>query len=433
MSGLFAARGSLSALAPEARAHLIDRGAAQDDAIREQTASLIRTVREAGDAALRRMSSDFDGALLGELEVPRTAWLAARDGLDPALRTALERAAENIRAAHEAFAPTTRRFVSADGVVLERRPGPLDRVGVYAPGGRAAYPSSLLMGLVPARVAGVPQVIICSPPGPAGIPDATVLAAAAIGGADRLFAVGGAGAIAAMAYGTSSIPRVDRIVGPGNAWVMEAKLQVSHMVGIDSPAGPSELLILADDSAGPAALARELAAQAEHDPRAAVVLITTAAGLGDAVERELTRLLDRAPRAAIIREALAARSASLTADTLDEALAFASDYGAEHVLVACRNARAVADRVRHAGTVFIGESSSVAFGDYLTGANHVLPTGGTTRCWSGLSTDDFCRWTTYQEVSPQSAALLAADAECLARAEGLPAHAEAARAWGPKG
>lgn len=429
MSGLFAVVGRLSVLAPAARARLLDRGTRRDADVREKTQALISAVREEGDVALRRMAAEFDHASIDELEVPRAAWLTARDRLETPLRKALERAAENIRAVHEAFVPVPQRYVSADGVVLVRRPDPLDRVGVYAPGGRAAYPSSLLMGLVPARVAGVPLVVACSPPGPTGTPDATVLAAAAIGGADRLFALGGAGAIAAMAYGTPSVPRVDRIVGPGNAWVMEAKLQVARDVGIDSPAGPSELLILADDSATPAVLARELAAQAEHDPRASVVLITTSVGLGAAVSAELERLLDRAPRAMVIRDALAARSASLIVETVDEALAFASDYGAEHVLVAWRDAPAVADRVRHAGTVFIGESSSGAFGDYLTGANHVLPTGGAARCWSGLTTEDFCRWTTLQEVSPDSAARLAADVERLALAEGLPAHAAAARAW----
>jgi histidinol dehydrogenase len=302
-------------------------------------------------------------------------------------------------------------------------------VGVYAPGGAAAYPSSVLMGVVPARVAGVREIVLCSPPGPTGRPSDVVLAAAALGGVSRVFALGGAGAIAAMAYGTESVPRVDRIVGPGNAYVAEAKLQVASVVAIDSPAGPSELLVLADESADPVLVARELLAQAEHDPLAAVVAVTTSARAAEAIRAALAELLPAQPRRSICATALARQGAVLWADSLDDAIAFANAYAPEHLLLVLGELDAALAKVRNAGTVFVGAGASVAFGDYMTGANHVLPTGGLARSYSGLSTLDFVRWTTYQRVSPAAAARLASDVAAFADAEGLPGHAMAARAW----
>jgi histidinol dehydrogenase len=313
--------------------------------------------------------------------------------------------------------------------VITRRPDPLARVGVYAPGGRATYPSSLLMGVVPAKVAGVREVIVCSPPDRDGTPSAVLLAAAEIAGADRMFAVGGAGAIAAMAWGTKTITRVDRIVGPGNAYVAEAKLQVAGVVAIDAPAGPSELLVIADASADPDVVAREMLAQAEHDPLAAVVLVSTSRSLAGAVEREIARSIGAEPRAAIIRDAFAARGGIILAPSIDAAITFASDYAAEHVLVCCREGVRVAARVRNAGTIFTGAAGGVAFGDYMTGANHVLPTGGLARGYSGLSTEDFYRWTTTQRISRAAAGSLASDVGMFADSEGLPGHAAAARQW----
>jgi histidinol dehydrogenase len=259
-----------------------------------------------------------------------------------------------------------------------------------------------------------------------------VLAAAALAGVDRVFSLGGAGAIAAMAYGTESVPAVDRIVGPGNAYVAEAKVQVSSRVAIDSPAGPSELLVLADDSADALVVARELLAQAEHDPAAAVVLVTTSAALASAVEAELSWLIDEAPRAAIIRASLAARGAILVATTLDEAIAFSDAWAPEHLslVVRAEAEAATLDRLRNAGTIFVGASASVAYGDYMSGANHVLPTGGAARSYSGLSTLDFMRWTTSQRIPPATARSLAEDVGVFADAEGLPGHAAAARQWG---
>lgn len=425
----FAVRGGVPAANTPAWRALFDRSTSADADVRDHTAAIIARVRNDGDAALRALALEFDGATLDALDVPRRAWRRALASLDPALRGALERSAGNIRAAHDAFRPQAQSFTTVDGVVITRRPDPLDCVGVYAPGGRATYPSSLLMGVVPARVAGVREVVVCSPPSRDGHPAAVLLAAAEIAGADRVFAVGGAGAIAAMAWGTSSVPRVDRIVGPGNAYVAEAKLQVSGVTAIDAPAGPSELLLIADDSADPAVVAREMVAQAEHDPLAAVVLVSTSGALARHVERAIETLIAAEPRAAIIRDAFAARGGLVTVASLERALEFAAQYAAEHVLVCCRRGSGVVERVRNAGTIFTGAAGSVAFGDYMTGANHVLPTGGLARGYSGLSTEDFCRWTTTQRITRGAARALAADVGIFADAEGLPGHAAAARQW----
>ena len=413
------------------RRALFDRtAAAGSDDVRERTAAIIARVRRDGDTALRALAAEFDHATLDALDVPVSRCQAALDMLDPGLRQSLERAANNIRHVHQAFLPVTQETESEPGVVVGRRPDPLGRVGVYAPGGRAAYPSSVLMGVIPARVAGVGQIVVCSPPsGDTGVPSAVVLAAAALAGADRVFALGGAGAIAALAYGTESVPRVDRIVGPGNAYVAEAKIQVASAVAIDSPAGPSELLVLADASADPRFIAREMLAQAEHDPLAAVVAIVTSETVASAVCRALDELLPVQPRADIVTVALQGQGAVLWADSVDSAIAFANQYAAEHLLLIVSSPDSVLPLLRNAGTIFVGSYSSVAFGDYMTGANHVLPTGGLARSYSGLSTLDFVRWTTYQRVTRDAAARMADDVGVFADAEQLGGHALAARAW----
>ncbi len=433
------ASGALPALDDDTRRALMTRGTDHD--VTAQTRAIIDAVRTRGDAALCEFAERFDGVpserfrdvSLDRFDVPRAEWMRALDALDTGVRRALDRAAANIRTVHAAFRPMPVEVSPEPGIVIGRRPDPLSRVGVYAPGGRAAYPSSLLMGAIPARVAGVGEVIVCSPPGVTGRPADFVLAAAALAEVDRVFAIGGAGAIAAMALGTASVPRVDRIVGPGNAYVAEAKLQLVSQVTIDAPAGPSELLVLCDDSAQAEGIAREMIAQAEHDPDAAVVAVVAGSNVqAEAIVQALGALTANTPRAKIVRAALAARGAVLVADTLADAIGFANDWAAEHLLLAVH--AGVRDEVlatlRHAGTVFVGESASVAFGDYMTGANHVLPTAGLARCWSGLSTLDFVRWTTWQRVTPAAAASLSADVACFAEAEGLPAHAAAARAWG---
>ena len=424
------ARSRLSA--PDERA-LFERSTevgAGDGNVGTRTRAIIERVRRDGDDALRAMAVEFDGVTLDRLEVPMAQCHAALDALDPPLRRAMERSATNIQRVHESFRPHAQEIESEPGIVIGRRPDPLGRVGVYAPGGRAAYPSSVLMGVVPARVAGVGEIVVCSPPQhDTGMPSGVVLGAAALAGADRVFSLGGAGAIAAMAYGTTSLPRVDRIVGPGNAYVAEAKLQVASVVAIDSPAGPSELLVLADDSADPVLIAREMLAQAEHDPLAAVVAITTSELLATAVCSALAALAPEQPRRDIVATALASQGAVLWVESLDEAIDFANRYAAEHLLLVVAAADAVLERLRSSGTVFVGAYASVAFGDYMTGANHVLPTGGLARSYSGLSTLDFVRWTTYQRVTRDAAARLAHDVGIFADAEQLGGHALAARAW----
>lgn len=415
-------------LTAEDEARLLDRGRAADPAVERAVASVLADVRARGDDALREQTLRYDGVRLDALEVPAEAGVAALEALDPGVRAALEEAAANIAAFHRAQLPPPLEVEVRPGVRLGRRSEPLRRVGVYAPGGRASYPSSVLMGVVPARVAGVDEVIVCSPPGPDGLPPPAVLAACTIAGADRAFAIGGAGAIAALAYGTATVPRVDKVVGPGNAYVTEAKRQLNGIVAIDCPAGPSEVLVIADATADPELVALELIAQAEHDPDAAAVLIAVSATIAEAAVAALARLLPAQPRREITEAALAARGAVLVAESLDEAIRFANRYAPEHLSLMVEDPRGALERVRAAGTIFLGASSCVAFGDYTSGANHVLPTAGRARAYSGLSAVDFLRFSTYQEISAEGAAALAGPTATLADAEGLPGHAAAARA-----
>jgi histidinol dehydrogenase len=391
---------------------------------------IVDDVRARGDDALREMAATYDGVTLDAIEIDAEWCTSALSALPRQLRSAMERSARNIERVHAAFRPEALEVESEPGIVIGRRPDPLARVGVYAPGGRAAYPSSVLMGAIPARVAGVREVILCSPPSrDTGRPSDVVLAAAALAGVDRVFAIGGAGAIAALAYGTQSVPRVDRIVGPGNAYVAEAKIQVASAVAIDSPAGPSELLVLADDTSDPSVVAREMLAQAEHDPAAAVLCVTTSEQHAVAVANALSAGISEQPRSAIIAEALRNNGAVVWTTSRDNAIQFANSYSAEHLLLLMQPADEVLSQLRNAGTVFVGASASVAYGDYMTGANHVLPTGGLARSYSGLSTLDFLRWTTYQRVTEKAAAAIAEDVGVFADAEGLGGHAIAARAW----
>lgn len=427
---LFAVRGTIADLDESAQGILFQRSFSIDPLVRDSVTTILERVQRDGDVALKALARELDGVDLDELEVPREACARALDALDPALRRAMERASDNIARVHSAMPAIAIEIESEPGVVVGRRPDPLERAGVYAPGGRAAYPSSVLMGVIPARVAGVREIVLCSPPTrESGKPSNVVLAAAALTGVDRVFAVGGAGAIAAMAYKTETIPRVDKIVGPGNAYVAEAKLQVASVVGTDAPAGPSELLVIADATADPEVIAREMLAQAEHDVDACVVCIGIGEDITSEIERSLRARLKLQTRARIIESALAARGGLLTAESLDAALRFAESYAPEHLLLAVDDPDALLPRVRNAGTVFLGASSSVTFGDYMTGANHVLPTGALARSYSGLSTSDFVRWTTYQRISPAAAARLAPDVATFAEAEGLSAHVDAARAW----
>ena len=418
--------GALSALTPDERASLVRRTIGTDSLVRDRTEEIIRRVRGDGDRALREMAVEFDGVVLDALEVPRLVRQRALAEIDPVLRSALEHAAWNITLFHSASPPRTVEIQTEPGVTVGRRPDPLRRVGIYSPGGRAAYASSVLMAGIPAKVARVSEIVLCSPPQKDGYPAKVVLAACEIAGVDRVFAIGGAGAIAAMAYGTESVPRVDRIVGPGNAYVAEAKIQVSRDVGIDSPAGPSELLVICDGDADVETIAREVIAQAEHDVNACVVVVAlddeTASAITDATDR-LRGLAD------IARSALTQRGGVLSAGSIAEAVEFAAEFAPEHLLLAVKDADSMLPDIRNAGCVFVGEQSSVVFGDYITGGNHVLPTGGLARSYSGLGPLDFVRWTSYQKVTRAAARRLSSDTAVLANAEGLPAHAAAALGW----
>jgi histidinol dehydrogenase len=421
--------GALSALSPDDRAAILRRPNATSSVVREQTEEIIREVRRDGDRALRELAVAFDGVSLDVIEVPIAVRRRALAEIDPRLRSALERAARNIELFHSADPPRTVEIETEPGVTVGRRPDPLRRVGIYSPGGRAAYASSVLMAGIPARVAGVSEIVLCSPPQSDGYPARVVLAACEIAGIDRVFAIGGAGAIAAMAYGTESVPRVDRIVGPGNAYVAEAKLQVSRDVGIDSPAGPSELLVICDAGANPEAIGREVIAQAEHDVDACVVVVAVGDDTASAMTDALERALPGVARADVVRAALEQNGAVLGADSIAEAVEFATEFAPEHLLIALEDAERVLPDIRNAGCVFVGEQSSVVFGDYITGGNHVLPTGGLARSYSGLGPLDFVRWTSYQKLTRDAARSLADDTAVLAAAEGLPAHAAAALGW----
>ncbi len=425
----FRFNGRLDELDDVRRGELVNRSVSADLRVTTTVEAIIRRVRKEGDGALLDLAERLDAVKLDRLEVPSLAVNSAPDKIPRGLLDAMRRSARNIERVHAAFAPRATRVESEDGVVVLRRPDPLDTIGVYAPGGSAAYASSVLMAAVPARVAGVREVVLCSPPSASGLPSIEVLAAAAIAGVDRVFAIGGAGAIAAMAIGTESVPRVDKIVGPGNAFVAEAKIQLAREVAIDCPAGPSELLVIVDASADPDVIAREVLAQAEHDSRAIVVVLAVGETVASSIENAIAAQVNGRQRREIVEEALASRGGVLVVQDTAEALKASNAFAPEHLLLATGDADELVSRISGAGTVFVGEPSSVAFGDYMTGANHVLPTGGMARAYSGLSTLDFIRWTTIQRISRDAASRLAGDTATLAEAEGLPSHAAAARFW----
>jgi histidinol dehydrogenase len=400
--------------------------AAADAATRETVAAMLEAVRAEGDAAVCRFQLEVDGVDLApaEWEVPREAWEAACARLDPALRGALERAAERVRAFHEDQREPSRSSLDEDGTLVGTRVLPLDLVGVYVPGGTASYPSSVLMNVIPAVVAGVREIVAVTPPG--GITDA-VLAACAIAGVTRLFRIGGAQACAALAFGTATVPRVDKLVGPGNRCVAEAKRQLAGVVGIDMVAGPTEVLIVADDSARPAHVAADLLAQAEHDREASAWLVTPAEGLVAAVERELETRLATAPRAEIARAALARHGAAVIVPDLATAMTVVNRRAPEHLELLVRDADRWLDAVRHAGAVFVGPFTPEPVGDYVAGPSHVLPTGGSARFASPLGVYDFVKRMSVVRYSAARLQRDAGDIVTLARAEGLYGHAEAVR------
>ncbi len=393
--------------------------AAQHPAVERTVRRILADVRARGDAAVLRYTRKFDGVSarsVASLEIKPGIGIPA-DQLD-ALRAAHAR----IRAFHERQLQQSWEYTEADGTRLGQRITALDRVGLYVPGGKAAYPSTVLMNAVPAKVAGVRELVMVSPQ-----PGALVLAAAALAGVDRVIAIGGAQAIAALAYGTASVPRVDKIVGPGNVYVAEAKRQVFGEVGIDMVAGPSEILVISDGSTPADWLAMDLFSQAEHDEAAQALLLSPDAAHLDEVQKCIERLLPGMPRQAVISASLGARGALIQTRDLDEACTLANRIAPEHLELSVQDAKAWLPKLRHAGAIFLGRWSSEAIGDYCAGPNHVLPTAGTARFSSPLGVYDFQKRSSVIEVSRAGAARLGAVAAALAEGEGLTAHAGAAR------
>jgi histidinol dehydrogenase len=390
---------------------------------------IIEQVRAQGDAALLAMTRRFDGVELSSLAVDAAAIDAAERALDSALRGAMRNALARIEAFHAMGAPSAYAIDTAPGVRCERILRPLDRVGLYVPAGTAPLPSTVLMLGAPARIAGCREAILCTPPRADGSVDPTVLAAAKMCGIARVFAAGGAQAIAAMAFGTESIPRCDKLFGPGSAWVTEAKRQVSAMsdgVAIDMPAGPSEVLVIADAGANPEFVAADLLAQAEHGADSQVLLVTDSVALAEATRTAAERQLLLLPRRAIAEQALSG-SRIIVVEQLSEAVELSNRYAPEHLILQVAVPRALLAQVRAAGSVFLGAWSPESVGDYCSGTNHVLPTDGWARACSGVSVASFQRAITVQELSREGLANIGRDAIAMAEAEGLRAHAQAVR------
>jgi histidinol dehydrogenase len=389
----------------------------------EQTVkNIINEVRDRGDAALMELTAKIDGLKLKAIEVPKSDISDARQKVGGELLSALELAAERIKAFHEKQKENAWREFNADGAGQLVRP--LDRVGLYVPGGTASYPSTVLMTAVPARVAGVKEIVMATPPGKGGAVSSATLAAADIAGVERVFCIGGAQAVAAMAYGTESVPKVDKILGPGNIFVVLAKKLVFGAVAIDGLQGPSEVMIIADDTANSEYCASDLLAQAEHDAMAAVVLVTTSRSLAEEIGNELEKQLKGLSRQAIISGSLE-RGVVALVDSLDQAMALANLYAPEHLCLMVKDADAALKKVTSAGCVLVGDYATVVLGDYIAGPSHVLPTGGTARFGSPLNITDFVKFINTIDISKAGLKKLGKSAAELAKAEGLDAHARA--------
>lgn len=388
---------------------------------------ILAQVRADGDTALRALTRRFDNVELDALEVTTAEFDAAEAGLDPALRDAMVEAKSRLDAWHRAGAPTEFEIDTAPGVRCGRVLRAIDTVGLYVPAGSAPLPSTALMLGVPSQIAGCREVVVCTPPRADGTADPAVLVAARLCGIRRVFKIGGAQAIAAMAFGTESVPRCDKLFGPGNAWVMLAKSQVTALPdgpAIDMPAGPSEVLVIADAGANAAFIAADLLAQAEHGPDSQVVFATDSAALAAAVEAEVRAQVARLPREAIATKALDF-ARLIVVPTLDEAFALSNVYGPEHLIVQLREPRDWLAKITCAGSIFLGDYAPESLGDYCSGTNHVLPTGGAARAWSGVSVASFQRSISVQQVSREGLRAIGPCAVTMARAESLEAHAQA--------
>jgi len=406
--------------------------AGEDAAIDGAAAAILADVRQRGDAAVLEYTARFDrvqASGVAALEIGAEAMQAALAGLEPARRAALQTAAERVRRYHERqkveCGSAGFSYTEADGTVLGQKVTPLDRVGIYVPGGKAAYPSSVLMNAIPAKVAGVADVIMVVPT-PDGVQNPLVLAAAALAGVDRAYTIGGAQAVGALAFGTATIPQVDKIVGPGNAYVAAAKRRVFGTVGIDMIAGPSEILVICDGSTDPDWVAMDLFSQAEHDEMAQSILLCPDAGYLDRVEASIAKLLGGMPRRDVIRASLGGRGALIKVRDMEEACAIANRIAPEHLEISAAEPRRWAGLIRHAGAIFLGRFTSEALGDYCAGPNHVLPTSRTARFSSPLGVYDFQKRSSMIEVSEAGAQTLGRIAAELAYGEGLPAHARSA-------
>ncbi len=402
--------------------------AAQDPAVDQVVAGIIADVRARGDAAVLEYTQRFDrvnARSVAGLTIEKDELATAARALPARQRDALSAAATRIEAYHAKQVASSWQIEERDGTVLGQRVTPLDRVGLYVPGGKAAYPSSVLMNAIPAKVAGVRELIMVSP-APDGARNPLVLAAAGLAGVDRVFTIGGAQAVAALAYGTETVPQVDKIVGPGNAYVAAAKRRVFGVVGIDMVAGPSEILVVCDGGTDPDWIAMDLFSQAEHDEVAQAILLTPDAAFLDAVDAAIARALPRMPRRDVITASLCARGALIKVRDLEEACQLVNRMAPEHLELSVENPQALLPKIRHAGAIFLGRYSSEAVGDYCAGPNHVLPTSRTARFSSPLGVYDFQKRSSVIGVSREGARTLGAIAADLARGEGLPAHAESA-------
>jgi len=416
----------LDRLTPARRQEILSRSQEDVSQVLDTVRPILAALREKGDEENLRQHGLKPGFTVADLEVKEEEIEAAYRVLDPKVLEALQAAAANIEKFHRAQLEREMWAVELrPGLLAGRLTRPLDRVGCYIPGGLASYPSSALMNIIPAKVAGVKEIIACTPPGEGLALNPATLVAAHLAGVQRFFKLGGPWAIGSLAYGTEVVPRVDKIVGPGNKYVTAAKLLVFGTVDIDSPAGPSEALILADETAEARLLAADFLTQVEHDPDAAAVLVTTDAAQAQKVVDLIKAELPQLPRREIIEAALTRYSAVLVTKNLDAALDFANLYAPEHLQVLTRDPLALLPRIRHAGSIFLGPYAPVPVGDYASGTNHVLPTGGCARMFSGLSVDDFIKKPTFQHLSREALASLKDTVITLAEAEGLPLHARA--------
>ena len=389
-------------------------------------AEIIKNVRENGDEALFEYCEKFDKAQLSSLAVTKEEIDEALSLVEPEFLEILEKAAKNIRKFHSRQVRNSFIINDEDGIVIGQKIIPVDRAGLYVPGGTAAYPSIVLMDAIPAKIAGCREVVMVTPPTKDGKVNPVILAAAYVAGIDRIFKVGGAQAIAALAYGTQSIPKVDKIVGPGNAFVAEAKKQVFGVVSIDMIAGPSEILIVADGKSNPAYIAADLLSQAEHDKMASAVLVTDSAELARNVSTELEKQIPLLERREIARESIDVNGKIIVADTLDAAIEIANEIAPEHLELCVDNPFDKLDSIRHAGSIFMGRNCPEALGDYFAGPNHTLPTSGTAKFSSPLSVDDFIKKTQYTYYTKDALKKVAFDVAAFAKKEGLTAHAKSA-------